>query len=234
MRWILFLASAAAAAGAAVPAANTPIGVVQTWAPFFPSTASVMGLDSGTVTVVVDVDSSGHLVDALAVDATHPVFAAAAVNAAHHWEYRPAVHNGQPIEAVRALLFNFATEGTVLVTRTIEENIAARFISVGTERYRWRAYQLNEVDVPPTAVSMPSPAFPQTLRASGVTGLVKLSFFIDENGRVRLPVVTNDPPPAMAEAAVAAVREWRFNPAMRHGQRVLLHVGQTIRFGPEG
>lgn len=61
--------------------------------------------------------------------------------------------------------------------------------------------------------SMPKPKYPAAARSRGQTGTVVVEFIVGENGRVVSAHATNPSPwPLLNEAAVKAVRGWRFPP----------------------
>ena len=63
-----------------------------------------------------------------------------------------------------------------------------------------------------------------------MTGRVQVHFFIDETGAVRMPSVEAPAHPYLAETAVNAVREWKFEPATRRGRPVLIAASQQFDF----
>jgi protein TonB len=93
----------------------------------------------------------------------------------------------------------------------------------------WRA---DQVAGQPRRISGSKPIYPPLARARGIEGLVVLDAIIDRDGRVEedgLKVARSVP--LLDNAAIAAVREWRFEPGRdRSGApvRVLLRV--PIRF----
>jgi TonB family protein len=54
---------------------------------------------SGMAMVRIVVTTEGKVINAVAVKATHPSFAVAAVAAVSQWRYQPALKNGQPVNA---------------------------------------------------------------------------------------------------------------------------------------
>lgn len=235
-RGILLLALAAALPAMAAKKAppdpnNRPIQVIETWSPYFPNAGEFLGITHAAVTVIVAVDETGRLTDAVATDATAEEFAQVALAAVRHWQYRPARVKGQAVAAVRAVNFTFDAEGAVLVTQSVSENIEAHLRELTASAHQYRAYLIREVDRPPVPVANPVPAYPAELRTAGIKGPVECAYYIDEQGRVRAPAVINHAPPELARLTLDAVRQWRFTPARRHGRPVLLQVAQTIQFG---
>ncbi len=83
----------------------------------------------------------------------------------------------------------------------------------------------------PVAISKVAPKYPEEARAAKVQGVVVLETLIDRTGRVREARILESPAPSLAEAAIAAARQWRFEPA-RNAQGVAVDVRfvLTLRF----
>lgn len=87
------------------------------------------------------------------------------------------------------------------------------------------------VEVAPRPRERTPPAFPARARSLGQSGWVTLSFVVDIDGSTQdVHVVDADPPAVFDEAALAAVRGWRFDPGQEAGSHVAVRVRQTLRF----
>lgn len=87
------------------------------------------------------------------------------------------------------------------------------------------------VDVPPPTVMTEIRAgYPEKAFLDGVTGLVIVEAVVGKDGRVRQARAVESVP-ALDEAAVQAVKGWRFLPANRNGQIVEVVVYVPLRFG---
>jgi protein TonB len=74
-----------------------------------------------------------------------------------------------------------------------------------------------------------SPRYPPTAQAARVQGLVVLDAVIDSAGRVTDVRVTHSIR-LLDEAAVDAVRQWRFTPTLLNGEPVSILLTVTVRF----
>ena len=83
--------------------------------------------------------------------------------------------------------------------------------------------------VPATAVERVKPIYPPEARSHGIGGDVILDATIAENGAVRQVTVVSGPA-SLTNAAVIAVRQWRFSPAMLNGKPVEYQQRVTIVF----
>lgn len=64
--------------------------------PQFPSKMRKAGID-GKAFVVFIVNTQGQTEQVQVEQATHPLFAEAAINAVRRWQYKPAMKGGQPV-----------------------------------------------------------------------------------------------------------------------------------------
>jgi TonB family protein len=78
----------------------------------------------------------------------------------------------------------------------------------------------------------PQPLYPKTLAEKRVSGSATVSFVVTPAGMIKDPVVTEATEPAFGEAALQAVREWRFLPKVVDGRRVESQVSLPFSFAP--
>jgi periplasmic protein TonB len=75
------------------------------------------------------------------------------------------------------------------------------------------------------------PAYPSTARRLGVQGTTLLNVLVADDGRVANVVVARSAGhPDLDEAAAAAVRRWRFEPARRGAEKVAMWVQLPVEF----
>jgi TonB family protein len=75
-----------------------------------------------------------------------------------------------------------------------------------------------------------APEYPPALEAANLKGQVMVAFRIGPNGAVYNPVVKSATDPAFGEAALAAVRVWRFLPAVKDDAAVGMDVVVPVVF----
>lgn len=90
-----------------------------------------------------------------------------------------------------------------------------------------------KVDVNPVPVKTPPPDYPYDLKRQGVSGVVAVATVIDETGVVTSCSVTKSSNAEFEEAAMAAVKRWKFKPAQKDGVPVKMKVTIPIRFNIE-
>lgn len=86
---------------------------------------------------------------------------------------------------------------------------------------------------PPRAVSTPPPEYPEVLGCDGIGGRVDLRITIQPDGSVgAIKLQKSSRTAALDEAAIAAVRTWRFAPATRGGTPVPFTISVPMTFRP--
>lgn len=93
-------------------------------------------------------------------------------------------------------------------------------------------FSLSDLDQTPRAIHQPSPAMDARVRRKA-PGTVYVIFVVDERGRVENPIVQNSSDPIFDAPALAAIKQWKFEPGMRNGQSVRFRMRVPITF-PKG
>lgn len=94
-------------------------------------------------------------------------------------------------------------------------------------------YRVGSGITPPRPISTPDPEYTESARADKVQGTVVLWVILDGHGNVNRAGVARSLRPDLDDAALNAVRAWRFQPATKDGQPVpvLIHVEVHFRLG---
>lgn len=93
-----------------------------------------------------------------------------------------------------------------------------------------KAFSLDEIDQKPRVIFQASPIYPSEMRGKKVEGVVTLIFLVDANGKVASPKVEKSSATAFDRPALDAIRRWKFEAAVKGGQRVGCRMRETIRF----
>jgi TonB family protein len=89
-----------------------------------------------------------------------------------------------------------------------------------------------EAAIPPRVVGRTPIPYPESEKAAGRQGSVILALDVDRTGKVTAARVARSLGPAFDAAALAAVRQWRFEPARRAGAAVAFAMELTVNFHP--
>lgn len=211
--------------------ANDPFLKVQ-----FPGEAVHEGVATGRATVGVFLDAAGQPKDFLLIRCTRTYFGSALLEEAKRRTYVAKQVKGAAIPA--AFTFSYAFEPPPGMNAISNFEAASR----RTEDIQGGAsnvyYPRNEADIDggqlvPTRVAIP--VLPKALiPPDGKPVRALVSFYVDEQGRVRLPNVESSLSPQFATAAIASLQQWAFKPPVVKGQPVLVRTMRALTFREEG
>ena len=156
-------------------------------------------------------------------------FADAAARALKQWQFEPARLRGSPVSVLIELTFHFEVKG-VVVSITPADTVEATINSMLSGIDAYEPCTLRQLDRIPVPLNTVRPVYPEELADRGISGEVTVAFFIDEMGNVRMPYIVGQPHLALADLAVDAVRQWKFEPPTRKGAPVLVRAQQLFRF----
>lgn len=202
------------------------LAFVEYTPPEFPRELRATGIASGYSVIVATIDVHGRIEDAVAIEASHPAFAEAVIEAASAWTLAPTSAATSPRREV--LHYVFQRSGVVSGLSHLEGARAA--FSNPNGHPRVRTVPASSLTPPPQRLSGKRPVVVESTLAPGETGHAVVGFIIDEKGRVRVPAVTEASDPALGEAALAAIKTWRFARARVGGQPVLVEAIRSFRF----
>lgn len=197
--------------------------------PAYPSYLQQIGLTEGTVAMAIERNAAGEVADVLVLESTHYRFSDAAVEAAKKWRFAPlpegvpAINREVPIVRIQ-----FAMDD---ITSVLMPTIYVGRPEMPVRPDQIKVITFAELDRTPEAKAQPMPAFPADLARRGVKGTASVSFFVDDSGKVRVPVVTAADAPEFAQAALNAVRQWRFDAPRKSGKKVNAFETWTFDFG---
>jgi TonB family protein len=183
----------------------TPPKLVKTVEPVYPDEARRARIE-GTVVVEAKVDVNGKVIDAKVLKSI-PGLDQAAVDAVKQWVYEPMIINGvkRPIIFTTTVRFSLSDEGAT---------------SAGGIK-------------PPKLVTRVNPVYPEIARQAQVEGTVILEATTDEKGNVESVKILRSIP-VLDQAAVDAVRQWKYEPMIIDGKprKVVFTVTVLFKLNP--
>lgn len=193
--------------------------------PVYPDAVKQEGRTNGTVTAVISHDTAGRPTDVLVLDSTNARFAEAVRTAVDGWRFAPeAVAGAMHAPLVR---FYFSAKGAVMIQASTAHQVMST--SMLSEQVQFPTF--GALDTPPKALEQPMPVFPAALRGRVDRGSATVAFYVDETGRARAAFVTEASSPEFAEAALAAVGQWRYEAPRQHGRPVVAMENWSFQFG---
>ena len=183
---------------------------------------------------MINIDADGRLADFMVTGYTHKAFADEAVRLLKQWRYSPATMDGVPVGVRMEVQLNFMSTGRV-VSLTPFDATEALIRGMRPATLLKLVCTPNELDRPIEALQTVNPPHPGKVEnAERQAGSTMIDFYIDEEGRMRMPVVTEATDPAYAQAAVGALSQWRFSVPTSRGKPVAVRVRQQFVFSGGG
>ncbi len=202
----------------------------------YPGKAFSAGVPTGSATVAVLIDDQGRAVDYLIVRYTQPFFGEALMEEAKLRTYSAKRLRTVAVPGVFHFTYEFeAPTGAGNISGFDAVNRRIEIVSGGPKlMYEPRKeseilggqLETLHVEVPVFPANFPVP--------SGKTVRALVSFYVDEQGRVRLPNVESSIPPTLVASALAAVRQWKFKPPVMQGKPVLVRTMRAVTFRHAG
>jgi TonB family protein len=230
----VFLSMALAAIPAMARQANPdlqPIGITHSLDHAFPESLARMHPNGGEARILVTIRADGELAEWLVTSYTASDFKTEAISALKEMKFSPARYKGDRITARSEITLSFETRGMLISTSTSMDSFEVATRS-GPKFGAYQAVPVEKLDRLPKALRSVAPLYPQEVADRGFSGDVVVDFFIDESGEVKMPSVLGLDTSPLGEAAVRAVRQWRFETPMYQGKPALAHVQQVFKFAP--
>jgi TonB family protein len=175
--------------------------------PVYPEEARKAGLQ-GVVILSARTDIHGKVKDVMVLRSV-PALNQAAIDAVKQWQYEPLIVDGQPKEAV------FTTTVVFKLNGAKKEGAEP---AAGTKD-----------QVQPKLLTKVNPVYPEAARKAGIQGVVLVEAKIDEKGDVVAVKVVKSIP-ELDQAAIDAVKQWKYEPVLIEGKPVGVVFTVTIKF----
>jgi len=208
---------------------SRPLSILQTTPANFPPALASRGVTQGEVRAILHVDLAGKLLDHLILAYTAPELAAELNAAIRDWEFEPARQRGEPIGARSEVTFSFEARGLIISVSGADAVRAGPPRLIGDEMISL-VCRAAELDEPLRAVHTVPPRHPGKQAPASPRPAAVVDFYIDGEGRPRLPVVTRAAHELYAVAALDALLQWQFAPPRRRGQPVIVRATQIFAF----
>jgi protein TonB len=93
-------------------------------------------------------------------------------------------------------------------------------------------FSLADLDQKPRVIYQPGPVLNAQVRKKA-PGTVYILFIVNKDGRVENPIIQQSSDPVFEQPALAAVKQWKFEPGKRNGEAVRFRMRVPISF-PKG
>jgi len=93
-------------------------------------------------------------------------------------------------------------------------------------------FSMSDLDQRPRVIYQQSPTITAQMRRKA-PGTVYIIFIVNKQGRVENPIIQQASDPVFERAALAAVKQWKFEPGKRNGEAVRFRMRVPITFPKE-
>lgn len=116
------------------------------------------------------------------------------------------------------------------LTAKQEQEVEQQMALLDTAKFTVPAFDIQEVDVFPRAVEQGPPIYPVADRKARKSGVGWIAFIVDTDGTVIQAQVVRASAVEFGEAALAAVKRWRFKPGLKNGVPVRVRMLVPVMF----
>ncbi len=218
----------------------------------FPGVALHRGIAAGTAVVSVAIDAQGRATDFLLVGCSDRAFGRALLDAVKPLKFQPAAYRGAAVPGRCDIGYRFeyhsaasgahsygfsawgVTSGGLQVGAAMPVDLLDLFSGKSLpQKPAYVAVAERNLDQPLEFTDVALPKLPSGYAAPADKPVkVFVTFYIDEEGRVRMPTVESDAPPELVAGALKAVRMWSFRPPVAHGKPALVLTARPVGFLP--
>lgn len=203
--------------------------------PVFPPGLATSGVTVGSASFLLLVNADGELEDFVMLEASHLDVGEAIARVIPEWKFFATEVDGQRVNAASRIEVNLRSSGSVALLAVSDDvqNLFPQRKLVGRGQSTYRVASLTELDYMPELISavQPPPPPPGSIGAPSVT--IVFQIFIDENGRVRIPLIQDagngKVDLQVLETVQHALMQWRFTPPLIEGRPVMVRVQQPFR-----
>lgn len=199
--------------------------------PVAPDYVASTGQTEGVVTAAIGRNAEGQVTDVLVLSSTNAPLSRSVVDAVRQWRFAlPGNLASGGKEIFPIVRFRFSAKGVAIVS-ALTGSLAAKNQSVDQDVSVYLP-SFADLDAVPNPINHPMPRLTGTAAERAVGGTATVKYFVDQEGKVRVPVVTECSSPELGLAALAAVEQWTFDPPRAGGQpTIALETGQ-FTFAP--
>ena len=183
----------------------------------------------GNVILIVTVDEEGNVAD-IKVSGGHPLLNDAAVNAVKQWKYSPTLLNGVPVPVITTVTVAFRLDaGQGSMRSPVDEPGNLSENPKDDEVSQRRPIRVGGNVMESKLIRRVPPIYPDLAKATRVQGIVVLVVTVNKEGEVSSVQVAKGHP-LLNEAAVTAVKQWRYSPTLLNGAPVPAKATVTVDF----
>lgn len=200
--------------------------------PAFPEYVDLTGSSKGVVTAAIGRDAEGYVTDVLVLTSTHVQLSRSVVDAVKKWKFELPGNMAPTGKGIFPIVrFVFSATGVAVVS-ALTGSLDAKQDEV-TDDSPVLLPSFADLDSVPKPINHPMPTFTGSAAARAIGGTASVRYFVDQDGKVRVPVVTEASSPEVGLAALSAVEQWTFEPPRAAGRATIVLETGVFTFAPE-
>lgn len=207
--------------------------IQQTIEPSYPTYLKNLGYDDGSATFAIVISNTGELEDFLLLEATHIAFGNAVSKVLPKWNFSVPLVDGEPAAIASKLRVDFKRDQAVVCQSFGYYSMGLQLCMMKDDSDLYRIYTLDELDRIPVPTKIEKPHFHTELLENREQVTAVFEFFIDTEGRVRIPTLRNADDKVderLLVIAQNAISQWRFEPPLHRGEAVVAKAAQPFHF----
>lgn len=195
----------------------------------YPGSAAAHGVTQGKAVISVLVGADGKPIDMVAIQYSDKAFADALLDHARYLRYAPGDWQGTAVASRFELGYQFESAST-----SVNMMEASRLrMDLAPAKPAYSPVSESKLDQPLEFTNVALPKVPVAYAPSSDEPVkVFVTFYVDEEGKVRAPNVESAASPLLFPGAIKAVRTWTFTPPTVKGKPVLVFAGRSVGFVP--
>lgn len=194
-----------------------PPRIIKKVEPVYPVKARQARVE-GNVILGTRIDTQGRVSRVMVYSSKDFMLVQAAMDAVKQWVYEPLIIDGKPREAVFTTQVRFKLRRDKVEKAGVPEDVEEGVLKIG-----------DGVEVP-KLIKKVEPVYPVEARKAFVQGVVVLEVTIDIEGNVEKVEVWRSESSLLNQAAIDAVKQWKYEPKMSKGKPVRLAFNVTLTF----
>ncbi len=196
----------------------TPIQLLQGVQPTYPDELKLYGED-GEAKIRAIIDESGSVAEAAVVEATHPAFGQAALEAVKAWRFEPAREDGQPVPqtVVIPIIFKLSFKDRINALAGY-----AVFVDIDELTDTVRTWKDVKKYFPLRGKASRSIPYPDSLKGSGISEEIVIECVISPDGLILNPNILNLRNKELAIPALEHLVTLRFQRPKMDGKPIYL------------
>ena len=206
--------------GSRIPGETVPPKLIKEVAAIYPEIARQAKVE-GNVVLEATTDIYGR-VHNIKVLSSIPLLDQAAIEALKQWVYEPAIIDGQPKAVTFTVTMNFRLDDKMGSVKVGVEGQPGDDFEKGATKIRGELQ-------PPKLLKSVDPVYPAEARKAQVEGVVILEARTDEKGAVEEVKILRSIP-LLNQAAIDAVKQWKYEPFIIKGKPCGVIFTVTVRF----